>query len=381
MLVVHLAASPFVGGPEAQMLGLIGVMPSPHRSAVLSFSEGGRCRTLLNAASELGAEAVELRSNAPRYRTAVKEVAELLREMRADVLCCHGYKPDILGLFAARRAGIPVISVSHGWTAATWKVRLNETVDRFSLRGVDRVVCVSQAQAKRVLKAGVSARRAVVIHNAIDPARYLGPVDPAGREELLSFFASRPRILIGSAGRLSPEKGYAVLVESAAMVLRENPDAGFLHFGEGVSRPEVERKIAELGLEGKFILGGFRSDLPRVLPHFDVFALPSFTEGLPCAVLEAFACGVPVAATAVGGTPEVVSDGINGRLVPPRNPEMLARAMIDLIAKPEQLNVMGERGRGLVLRQFTFERQWTQYQHIFDEILRPKSRDHAEMAK
>ena len=381
MHVAHLAASPFVGGPEAQMLGLIGVMPSPYRSTVLSFSEGGRCRTLLKAAEERGAEAVELQSNAPRYRAAVKEVADHLRRLRADVLCCHGYKPDILGLFAARRAGIPVISVSHGWTAATWKVRLNETLDRLSLLGMDRVVCVSEAQAKRVRKAGVSKRRAVVIHNAIDAGKYFDAIDPAGRDELLGLFPNRPRILIGSAGRLSPEKGYAVLVESAALVLRENPDVGFLHFGEGVSRPEVERRIAELGLEGKFILGGFRSDLPSVLPHFDLFAQPSFTEGLPCAVLEAFACGVPVAATAVGGTPEVVADGINGRLVPPGNPEILARAILNMIAQPETLKTMGEQGRALVLGKFTFERQWSQYEQLFDEILRPNLAGRAVMAK
>ena len=194
----------------------------------------------------------------------------------------------------------------------------------------------------------------------------------------MSLFAKPPRILIGSAGRLSPEKGYSVLVESAAIVLRANPEAGFLHFGEGVSRPEVERKIAELGLEGRFILGGFRSDLPSVLPHFDLFAQPSFTEGLPVAVLEAFACGVPVAATAVGGTPEIVTDGTNGRLVPPGNPEMLARAIVELIAKPEELKAMGERGRGLVLSEFTFEQQWLKYERLFDEILRFRSREHVE---
>ena len=381
MLVVHLAASPFVGGPEAQMLGLVAAMPSPHRSAVLSFSERGRCQALLNAARVLGAEVVELRSNAPRYRASVHEIAKHLRRLRADVLCCHGYKPDILGLFAAKRAGIPVISVSHGWTAATWKVRLNEAVDRLSLRGMDRVVCVSEAQAKRVRNAGVSSTRAVVIHNAIDTQRYVACADPDDREQLLSLFKSPPRILIGSAGRLSPEKGYSVLVESAARVLRENPNAGFLHFGEGVSRPEVERKIAELGLKERFILGGFRSDLPRILPHFDLFVLPSFTEGLPCAVLEAFAGGVPVVATAVGGTPEVVADGINGRLVPPRNPVVLAQAILEMIADPATLKSMGEQGKGLVLKQFTFERQWLQYRLLFDAILRPKSQDYAETSQ
>src|SRR3954447_3346451 len=118
MVGVHLAASPFFGGPERQMLGLASALPAEYRSVFLSFAEGGRCRPLLDEARRLGVEAVELEENAPRYWAAVREVAGHLRRMGAEVLCCHGYKPDILGWRAARRAGVPVVAVSRGWTAA-----------------------------------------------------------------------------------------------------------------------------------------------------------------------------------------------------------------------------------------------------------------------
>lgn len=364
MVVVHLAASSSLGGPESQILGLVAAGEGGLRPAVLSFSEGGRCRALLLAAAARGAEAVELESNAPDYRAAAREVADHLRRLGAGVLCCHGYKPDILGLLAARRARVPVVSVSHGWTAATIKVRFNEAIDRVCLHGMDRVVCVSAAQARRVRRAGVAARRIVVIPNAIDPAGYTGD-DPGGRERLLALFPERPKRVVGSAGRLSPEKGYGLFVEAAAALARDDPDVGFVHFGDGTLRAELERLVERLGLGGRFVFAGFRTDLNRVFRHLDVFVLPSYTEGLPVVVLEAFASGVPVVATAVGGTPEVVSDGVNGLLVRAGDASGLARGIAALLAGPAAAKSMGARGRQLVLDRFTFVSQGYAYRKLF----------------
>ena len=368
MIVVHLAASGFLGGPESQMLGLVGSLPEGYRSAVLSFSEGGRCRALLEAARSLGAETVELEQNAPHYLASVREIAGHLKRLGADVLCCHGYKADILGLIAARRAGVRVVSVSHGWTAATLKVRLNEMLDRLCLHGMDRVVCVSEGQARKVRRAWVSASRVVVIHNAIDLARTIEEVDPAGRDRLQSLFPDPPRRIVGAAGRLSPEKGYGVLVEAAAAVVRENADIGFVHFGDGPLRGALERRVSELGLDARFRFAGFRSDLDRVFPHLDLFVLPSFTEGLPVVVLEAFSAGLAVVATAVGGTPEVVTDGLNGRLVAPGDPQALAVRIVETLADTPARLALGERGRALVRDRFTFATQSLAYQQLFASL-------------
>src|SRR4051812_21994707 len=97
MNIIHLAASPFFGGPERQMLGLASSLPAKYRSVFLSFSEGGKCRPFLDGARQLGCETVELTENTPRYRAAIREVASHLRRLDADALCCHGYKPDLLG--------------------------------------------------------------------------------------------------------------------------------------------------------------------------------------------------------------------------------------------------------------------------------------------
>jgi glycosyltransferase involved in cell wall biosynthesis len=364
MNVVHLAASPFFGGPERQMLGLARHLPPAYRSIFLSFAEGGRCAPFLEHVHRHGFEGRALSPGARRLLPSVREVTSCLREYEADVLCCHGYKPDLVGWLAARRAGVPIVSVSRGWTAVSLKVRINEALDRFSLRWMDHVVCVSHGQAARVRRAGVTEKRLSVIHNAIRTDRFDDP-DPSCREALQRYFSSPRRLIVGAAGRLSPEKGFAVLVDAAAIVLRQVPDAGFVVFGEGPLADDLTRQIAAHGLEGRFVLAGFRDDVDRFQPHLDLSVLPSYTEGLPNAVLEACAARVPVVATAVGGTPEVLADGDNGYLVPPGDADALAHRIRDLLDSVTLRRQMGKRGRERVETHFTFEAQSQRYQRLF----------------
>src|SRR5262249_20226915 len=147
------------------------------RTVFLSFAEGGRCRHFLSGVRKEGFEALGLENDTPWLQAAVREIAAHLERVRADVLLCHGYKADLLGRVAARRQKVPVVAVSRGWTGESFKVRLYERLDRFHLRWMDRVVCVSEAQAAKVRRAGVRPERVGVIHNAVDPDRFADP-DP-----------------------------------------------------------------------------------------------------------------------------------------------------------------------------------------------------------
>jgi glycosyltransferase involved in cell wall biosynthesis len=376
MIVVNLVASPFVGGPERQMLGLARSLPAAYRTVFLAFANGGRSEALLDEARQLGCEGRMLAHDSPHYWEAAREVTGHLRRLEAAVLCCHGYKPDIIGWPAARRAGVPVISVAHGWTGATLKVRVNEAIDRLVFRWVDRVVCVSQRQACKMRQAGVPPQRLAVIRNAID-ADALPPPDPVYRDLLRSLLPIDCRNIIGAAGRLSPEKGFDQMVEAAALVIRQRPNTGFVLFGDGPLRERLAAQIAAAGLQQRFVLAGFRSDLGRFLPHCDVAVLPSYTEGLPVVVLEAFAAGVPVVATAVGGTPEVVEDRVNGFLVPPGEPPRLAERILDILHDVKRRAAMGERGRQRVREHFTFAAQSLRYQNLFQELTMSPARGSA----
>jgi glycosyltransferase involved in cell wall biosynthesis len=366
MNIVHLTASRFYGGPERQMLGLARALPPYVRNVFLSFSEGGHCGPFLDTARGQGFEARALVYDTPRLRAAAGELAEYLAAVRADVLLCNGYKADLLGRMAARRVGIPAVAVSRGWTAQTLRVRLYEAVDRWHLRRMDRVVCVSEAQAVKVRQAGVPPQRVRVIHNAVDPARFANP-DPRAREQLAGCFRRPPARLIGAAGRFSPEKGFDVLVAAAARVLRTHPDTGFLLFGAGSCRAALQQQIAAAGLSQVFVLDGFRTDLDRFVPHFDLLVLPSYSEGLPNIVLEACAAGVPVVATTAGGTPEILADGA-GILVPPGNSEALADGIIGALDRGALLKELGEAGRRRVAERFTFAAQAALYQELFAEL-------------
>jgi glycosyltransferase involved in cell wall biosynthesis len=375
MRIVHLTASQFLGGPERQMLELGRALALEYRSAYVSFREGGRCAEFLAAAAGQGCPAFGLRRDTPRLWGALGELTRLLATLGADVLCCHGYKADLLGRPAARRLGIPAVAVSRGWTGERLRVRLYEAADRLNLRWMDRVVCVSAAQADKVVACGVPASKVRVIRNAIRADRF-GGRSPALRAKLLACFGGGPRLVVGAAGRLSPEKGFGMLVDAARLVRRANPAVAFALYGDGRLREALLRQVSRHDLEGSFILRGHTRDLDTIFPCFDLFVLPSYTEGLPNVALEACAAGVPVVATAVGGTPEVVEDGVNGLLVPPGDAAALARRILDLADSDSLRAGMSRAGRQVVQTRFTFEEQARQYQELFEELGAPaRARD------
>ncbi len=368
MNIVHLTASTMYGGPERQMLGLAEALRGTADVSVVSFREGGRCKPFLAQARKLGIEAVELQSDTPRFFTTITEVAETLTRLKADVVLCHGYKGNILGRPAARRLGIPAVAVSRGWTHESWRVRMYEWLDRMHLRFMDRVIAVSEAQAAKVRACGVREDRLHVIHNSIDPERFADP-DPRYRQRLERYFRHGVSLVIGAAGRLSPEKGFDLLIEAAAAVTAACPEVGFILFGEGPQKAMLQARIASLGVSGSVALVGHRHDLDDYLPQLDLFVQASHTEGMPNVILEACAAGVPVVATAAGGTGEIITDGDSGWLVPPGDASALARAILDAIDSPERLRDVAFNGRQRVLEDFTFDAQAAAYLRLLEGMV------------
>lgn len=377
MNLVHLTSSTFFGGPERQMLGLAESLPDSVRTTFISFAEGGRSEAFLSEVRSRGFEAFALTVDFPRVFATLRELTGKLETCHHDetILLCHGYKANILGRIAARRLGIPAIAVSRGWTGENRKVRAYEWLDRRHLRFMDHAVCVSEGQANKVRRwCGIPEQRLSVIRNSARLSAF-EKRDGGDRVRLVNHFAQAggtpalPGKIVLAAGRLSPEKGFGVLVEAAATILRDDPEAGVAIFGEGVLRPNLERRIAELGLAGRVVLPGFTSELDSLIAAADIVVLPSFTEGLPNVALEASAAGVPVVATAVGGTPEVIADGETGYLVPAGEPEQLAAKVSELLRDGSLRRQFGDAGRTRMQELFTFESQADAYLKLFDELL------------
>jgi len=373
MNVAHLLASPFYGGPERQAVGLCSHLPGEIKTSFFSYAEGGKATMFLTKAKEAGFPAFSLRQNWPHVLQCCRELVSVLREHQIDVLCTHGYKPDILGVIAGRAAGIPTISFAHGWTSATWKVRANEWMDKRSMRWFDRVIGVSEKQSDRVRRSGVAKERVVTIHNAIALSD-LKPRTDADRVVLESLFSFKPSVIAVAAGRLSPEKGFDVLIDAAKEIVHGSPDTGIVIFGAGPLDSSLQKQIFDHSLQRNVILGGFRTDLDRILPQADVFVLSSRTEGLPVIMLEAMGSGVAVCATPVGGVPEVIDDEVEGLIAITDNVSSLAKQILRLLTDVNLRQRLSAAAKKRVALQFTHDLQAHAFVKLLHDVQLPPPR-------
>jgi glycosyltransferase involved in cell wall biosynthesis len=231
----------------------------------------------------------------------------------------------------------------------------------FALRGplsrrkyaaCDRVIAVSQAIAGVLGRGGLGSERVRVVYEGVPDRNAL----PGGREALRDLGIPEDAPVVGNVAALTGHKDQATLLEAAAKVVRRVPEARFVIVGEGELRSRLEARSRDLGLERRCVFAGFRADLDRLIPAFTVFCLSSHMEGLGTSLLDAMAFGVPVVATAAGGIPEAVQDGITGRLAPPRQPDALAAALLEALDDPLRRAAWGRAGRRRYEERFTADR-------------------------
>ena len=370
--ILHLRASNFVGGPEKQLLEHIKrIDQEKFRLSLCTFEQGTEVSELRSIAEASGIETHELSDTSPFDPRVIFKLSGIVKNENIHLLCTHGYKPNIIGRFASWLSGVPVIAISRGWTAESRKIRFYERMDKIFLHLSDHVVAVSGGQREKIKKLGVGPGKISVIHNGINLEEI--PHAPAATLRA-SLNLPDDAVIIASAGRLSPEKNQSGMIEVARRVVSRNKKAYFVIFGEGFLRSELESQVEAAGLQGRFLLPGFRGDLQLLLHQVDIFMLPSFTEGLPNVVLEAFAVRKPVVATAVGGTPEVVTHGVSGFLTAPSEIDKMAEYVHQLVNDPALRDCMGERGYRHVEEHFGFERQTALYEELYTTV--SKSRSH-----
>jgi glycosyltransferase involved in cell wall biosynthesis len=282
--------------------------------------------------------------------------------------------PNLLGVLAGRLAGTPAIVASVRDMGGLCGVGL-QRLQRLTCRLADAVVTNAEAVAGRLRAEGWDGARIEVINNGFVPPA--APPDAAagpGIRDELGIPPGAP--VVGAVCRLHPVKRLGDLLEAAALLAPRHPEARVVIVGPLTGSPvfeacarELRRLAARLGLGRRVILTGARTDVPRILAELTVSVLPSESEGLSNTLLESMAAGVPVVATAVGGTPEVVEDGISGLLVPPADPASLAAAIGCLLEAPRMAAAIGAAGRRRVADRFGLERMVEATTRLYQRLL------------
>lgn len=297
---------------------------------------------------------------------SLRKLRSVIRREAPDVVHSHLFFASMFGSTVGKLAGAPAtIETCH--LAEVWRtgwLKKSCLIDRFFARFVDHFIAVSHAtRAHLERKKKITAGKITVVWNGRDLGAY-----QAGARGSFPIPGRDSRLVVGVVGRLEPQKGLSFLIKAIPAVLRERPDVLFAFLGDGVLRQALEEECREAGVEGAVHFLGYGRDVAGFLGSIDLFVLPSLYEGLPLAVIEASAAGLPIVATAVDGTPEVVVDGETGVLVPPSDPQALARAIVGLLGDPARRELLGAAAAVRARKHFGLASQIAATEAVYEQL-------------
>lgn len=366
---IHIdTATSWRGGQNQVLLTALGLRAAGHRTLLVAHPDGE-----LRRRAQEGLDFIPL---APSHELDLKagwKLSRLLNRLKPDLV--HAHDPHAVSMAAlalsmSSIAPAPPLVISR---RVDFHLKAN-SFSRWKYRQAAAFIAASDAIARILQGDGIDPSRIVTVHEGVDVA-HIAHVPPLSVHAELWLPTHAPVVM--NVGALVPHKGQSHLVDAAAAVLRDVPDARVVILGEGALRSALEQRVRHLHLEKHVVLPGFRADVLALLKTADVFVMSSETEGLGTSVLDAMACSKAVIGTTAGGIPEVVEHGVTGLLVPPRDPAALAHAIVMLLTDVPLRLTMGAAGLARVRERFTVERMIEGTLAVYERVLGSNRRVHA----
>jgi L-malate glycosyltransferase len=374
--VCHIASGDLWAGAEVQIAALL--------KDLKRFSDVEVSAVVLNKGrlyGELTSSGIRVTLYDERYLNSLKILQGLIRDLRIQtphIIHTHRYKENVLSSIASKViGGVALVQTVHGlqerltgwgWSKIALYAGINGIATRYATQGM---IGVSK-EIVYVLKQRYPTLTIAHISNGIDVSSVHASVAAEVKRKELGIPDNA--VVVGTVCRLTPIKGIEYLIK-AVKHLQQNGALGQLRLvlvGDGPSRPLLEELTAELGLKHEVLFLGTRDDVYDLINVFDVYALPSLHEGIPMALLEAMTLGRPVVASRVGGIPEVITDQVNGRLVPAENPIALAETIKELAVSADQRLALGERAKNYAHEHHDLKRMSSMtrafYRHVVGQV-------------
>ena len=359
------------GGPEKTILNSprflrrlgyqskLAYMHPPGDPGLKSLQDRGRA---------LNAEVLSVPDRGPFDLSVIHRLRTLCRDLKVAIWHGHDYKSNLLGLLIRPFWRMKLVTTLHGWTNLSGRMPLYATLDKCVLRYYQALVCVSDDLKAECLRWRVAPDRCHVIYNAIDTEDYRRRLEILAAKRRLS--APESGVLIGTVGRLSPEKGYDLLIRAVYKLHNSGCGVTLWIAGDGDYRGILHQLIEELGCQEYVRLVGHLADPKTFYEAMDVFVLSSIREGLPNVVLEAMAMETPVVATRVAGVPTLVEDGLSGLIIDPGSEEALVVGLGKLITDPSLREAFRQGGRRRVESHFAFDQRMEKVVRVYDRLLK-----------
>lgn len=377
--VAHIITKLELGGAQENTLFTVKNLDRNRFVPILITGNEG---TLLEEAFKLDEVKIHLVPQLLREISPIKDLAaiytiyKILKETRPEIVHTHSSKAGIIGRWAAYLAGVPIIIHSihgFGFHESQGKVtrRLFIILERLTSMITDRFIVVSRENIKKGERFKIFRKERVrLIRSGIDMPRFRDPV--VDRNAIKKGLGLDPDLpLVGMVACLKPQKAPLDFIMMASQVRQRFPSVNFIIVGDGELRDEVTEMISRLDLNAQMVLAGWRRDIPEIMKSLDIFVLTSRWEGLPRVILEARAAGLPIVATRVDGSQEVIIDTVNGYLVEPGDVKGMAERVIRLLSDPVMARMMGRAGQDLP-KEFDINLMLYEQEDFYEELLATK---------